>query len=92
MRQQLDSHASGELLADGSGNSSHSDADELAAWSDWKGTRISPKRIFGEGMMAAAAWQCAAACDAIASGRFTAANVSLVGFNQQAIGARFIRV
>jgi hypothetical protein len=39
--------------------------------------------------MAGAAWQCVAACEAVASGRFAAANVSLVGSNQQAIGARF---
>ena len=41
--------------------------------------------------MAAGAWQCVAACDAVASGRFAAATVSLVGSNQQAIGARFVR-
>ena len=52
---------------------------------------LSPKRILGEGLMAAAAWQCVAACDAVAGGRFAAANVSLVGSNQQAIGARFVR-
>jgi hypothetical protein len=41
--------------------------------------------------MAAAAWQCVAAGDAVAGGRFAAANVSLVGVNQHAIGARFVR-
>jgi hypothetical protein len=40
--------------------------------------------------MASAAWQCVLACDAVASRRFTAANVSLVGSNQHAIGARFV--
>ena len=39
--------------------------------------------------MAAAAWQCVAACDAVAGGKFAAATVSLVGSNQQAMGARF---
>jgi hypothetical protein len=78
-----------ELLCDGLGNSPRADAPELAAWRDWTGSRISPKRILGEGLMAAAAWQCVAACDAVAGGRFAAANVSLVGSNQQAIGARF---
>jgi hypothetical protein len=78
-----------ELLCDGIGNSPRTDAAELAAWRDWTGPRVSPKRILGEGFMAAAAWQCVAACDAVANGRFTAANVSLVGSNQQAIGARF---
>ena len=82
---------SGELLCDGIGDSPRADAPELAAWRDWTGPRVSPKRILGEGLMAAAAWQCVAACDAVAGGRFAAANVSLVGCNQQAIGARFVR-
>ena len=80
-----------ELLCDGTGSSTRADAPERAAWRDWTGPRLSPKRILGEGLMAAAAWQCVAACDAVARGRFAAANVSLVGSNQQAIGARFVR-
>jgi 3-oxoacyl-[acyl-carrier-protein] synthase II len=78
-----------ELLCDGTGNNSRTDAAEQAAWRDWTGPRVSPKRILGEGLMAAAAWQCVAACDAVANGRFAAASVSLVGSNQQAMGARF---
>jgi hypothetical protein len=39
--------------------------------------------------MAGAAWQCVLACDAVVTGKFAAADVSLVGSNQQAIGARF---
>jgi len=80
-----------ELLCDGIGSDQHTDAPELAAWEDWTGARVSPKRILGEGLMAAAAWQCVVACDMVARGRFAAANVSLVGSNQQAIGARFVR-
>lgn len=91
MRAQLGKSSAGELLCDGIGGSPRVDVPELAAWQDWAGPRLSPKRILGEGMMAAAAWQCVAACDAVAGGRFIAANVSLVGSNQQAIGARFIR-
>jgi len=91
MRRQLGAPTSGELLADGLGGSPRSDAAEAAAWSDWQGPRVSPKRLLGEGLMAAAAWQCVAACDALALGRAPAASVSLVGSNQQAIGARFIR-
>ena len=89
MRGQLGKNSVGELLCDGIGNSPRADAAEHAAWIDWGGARVSPKRILGEGMMAAAAWQCVAACDALAGKKFTAANVSLVGSNQQAIGARF---
>jgi len=91
MRSQLGGNSSTELLCDGIGSSPRADAAEQAAWHDWTGVRLSPKRILGEGLMAGAAWQCVAACEAVASGRFTAANVSLVGSNQQAIGARFVR-
>lgn len=91
MREQLHDHApdKNQLLCDGLGNNTRADAPEISAWRDWAGQRISPKRILGEGLMAAAAWQCVAACDAVANRRYTSANVSLVGFNQQAIGAKF---
>ena len=91
MRGQLGKNISGELLCDGIGTSPRADAAECSVWNDWTGRRVSPKRILGEGMMAAAAWQCVAACDALAEKKFTAASVSLVGSNQQAIGARFVR-
>jgi len=92
MRQQFGKKSPGELLCDGIGDSRRTDAAELAAWRDWAGPRVSPKKILGEGLMAAAAWQCVAACDAVAGGKFAAANASLVGSNQQAIGARFTAV
>jgi hypothetical protein len=91
MRAQLGDDGEDDLLCDGLANSPRVDAPERAAWSNWPGERLSPKRILGEGLMASAAWQCVAACDAVANGGFAAANVSLVGSNQQAIGARFVR-
>jgi hypothetical protein len=78
-----------ELLCDGLGDSPRADAPEEAAWRDWRGARLSPKRILGEGLMACAAWQCVAACAAVAEKKFPAALASLVGCNQQAIGVRF---
>ena len=90
MRGQLGKNSASELLCDGIGNSPRADAAERAAWKDWNSSRVSPKQILGEGLMAAAAWQCVAACDAVAEKKFAAANVSLVGSNQQAIGARFV--
>jgi len=93
MREELRAWAAPEkveLLCDGVGASPHTDAAEIEAWQDWTGPRLSPKCMLGEGLMAAAAWQCVAACDAVAAGRFSAASVSLVGSSQQAIGARFI--
>ena len=91
MRAQLPPPSPAELLCDGLGGSPRADAAELAAWRDWTGPRVSPKRILGEGLMAGGAWQCVAACQAIMNGECAAATVSLVGSNQQAIGARFVR-
>jgi hypothetical protein len=89
MRQQLPPCSPAEMLCSGLGNSPRTDAPEAAAWRDWTGPHLSPKRILGEGLMAAAAWQCVAACDYLARGQGRAANVSVVGSNQMALGARF---
>ncbi len=92
MRGQLPaSTETGALLCDGVQDVPRFDAGEATAWRDWTGLRLSPKTVLGEGLMAAAAWQCVAAVDAISEGRASAANVSVVGCNQQAIGARFVR-
>jgi hypothetical protein len=73
-----------ELLCDsGNGN---------PAWQDWDGPRLVAKHVLGEAFVAAAAWQCVAACDAVERGEYAAARVCIVGTNQQAIGARFVRV
>jgi hypothetical protein len=90
MRQQLPPGSASELLCDGLQGCRRLDAPELAVWQNWPGPRLSIKQVLGEGLMAASAWQCVAACDALARGVFEAATVSLVGCNQQAIGARFI--
>jgi 3-oxoacyl-(acyl-carrier-protein) synthase len=55
------------------------------------GHRIAPKQILGEAFVASAAWQCVAACDLLQRGEHPAANVAVMGPNQQAIGARFLR-
>jgi 3-oxoacyl-(acyl-carrier-protein) synthase len=65
------------------------DAPEVAAWQNWTGTRVSPKQILGEGLMAATAWQCILAVEALKKGRHPAASVSVLGCNQQAIGSHF---
>jgi hypothetical protein len=89
MRSQLAAASSAELLCDGLTGNPRVDAAEDDVWRDWAGSRLSVKRLLGEGLAAASAWQCVAACDALAQGRAPAAVVSLVGSNQQAIGARF---
>ena len=88
MREAFDPIAN-ELLCDGLGDSPRTDGPEIAAWQNWPGTRLSPKTILGEGLMAAAAWQCVAASAAAAEKKFVSAIASLVGCNQQAIGVRF---
>lgn len=79
------------VLCDGVQGVPRLDRDEEAAWRDWTGGRISPKAVLGEGYMAAAAWQCVLASAEIASGRCNSAIVNVVGCNQQAIAARFVR-
>jgi hypothetical protein len=91
MRRQIDEDAQVDLLVDGIGDSPRTDQAENDAWNGRSGPRLSPKRILGEGLIAAAAWQCVLACDAVARRQFPAASVSIVGSSQQAIGARFVR-
>jgi hypothetical protein len=79
------------LLCDGLQGSIKTDQVEQAAWDGWSGPRISPKRVLGEGLMASVGWQCAVALDLLSRGEYLAANVSVVGCNQQAIGALFRR-
>jgi hypothetical protein len=89
MSLELPTTASDALLCDSTQNLIKLDAAENAAWQNWQGSRLSVKNVMGEGLMAAAAWQCVAAVDALQTGQFSQTNVSVVGCNQQAIGARF---
>jgi len=88
---ELDSEAPRQLLCDGLQGVPRLDRDEAAAWKDWPGSRLSVKKVLGEGLMAASAWQCVAAVDALRQKLFSRATVSVVGCNQQAIAAQFIR-
>lgn len=78
-----------DLLCDSRQDVPLLDEPDMAAWAQWGGARRSPKRVLGEGLMAASAWQCALAADAVRRGEARQALVSVVGCNQQAIGARF---
>jgi 3-oxoacyl-(acyl-carrier-protein) synthase len=92
VRMELASlHAESEVLCDGLQAIVRADQDEQSAWSDWEKPRLSVKPIFGEGFMAAAAWQCVAAIDALRQQKFSAATVNIVGCNEQVIAARFVR-
>ena len=90
MRAALPASAPDELLCASGQRISRTDAAENRAWRDWTGRRLAPKTVLGEAFLASAAWQCVTACASLGRGRFPAANVSVVGANQQAVGARFL--
>jgi 3-oxoacyl-(acyl-carrier-protein) synthase len=90
MRAQLPASLPDHLLCDGL-QDLPSDAAEANAWVDWAGGRVSPKLVLGEGLAAGSAWQCVAAIDALEQGRYHGASVSVVGCNQQAIGAHWVK-
>lgn len=90
--EELPAFSPGQVLIDGLQDAARLDAAETAAWSRWDGPRFSPKLVLGDGMMAGVAWQCALAVDAVAGNAYRGATVSVVGCNQQAIGAHFVGV
>jgi hypothetical protein len=89
VRTFVDGIGSEALLCDSRQGLPRLDCEEEAAWANWKGSRLSPKITCGEAFMAAAAWQCVAAVDAIAQGTCRASVVNIVGTNEQAIAAEF---
>jgi 3-oxoacyl-(acyl-carrier-protein) synthase len=89
MRNALPPAGAAAILSDSIAGWPSRDRDELSAWSDWRGARISSKAVLGEGLMAGGAWQCVAALDHLRAGRHRTAFVSIAGSHQQAIGACF---
>jgi hypothetical protein len=89
MRHDLSHVSTGALLIDGTSGDRGISSEESTTWKDWAGSRLSPKRILGEGLMAGAAWQVVSAVDAINHRSATDALVSIAGFHQHAIGALF---
>jgi 3-oxoacyl-(acyl-carrier-protein) synthase len=90
MRAEMPAGKPEHLLCDGTQGVRSLDTAELEAWRDWPGARSSPKGVLGEGLAAASAWQCVAALDALRQGQHPEASVSVVGCNEQAIGAHFV--
>jgi len=90
MRAQLPAGSPDELLCLSGQPGLREAVAEEVAWRGWPGHRLAPKTVLGEAFAASAAWQCVAACAAVARGEFSSANASVVGANQQAIGARFL--
>lgn len=89
IRAEIPGSKSDQLLCDGLTGLPRLDADEAAAWADWTGPRISPKKILGESMAAGPAWQCIAGLDKASISQCHGLIVNAVGCNQQAIAATF---
>ncbi len=79
------------LLIDSRRGHARLDRAEAAAWRDWRGPVWSPQLHLGEGFAAHGAWQCVAACEAIAGGQFDRVITSGIGGTMQAAGALFCR-
>ncbi len=88
MRQQLPPARPNATLVDGLQNLPRYDDAETAAWHDWTSHRLSPKKILGEALVAATAWQTVLGVQAVRRENAPAL-ISVVGTNQQAIGAVF---
>lgn len=91
MRAQLPASSENLLLCDGLRDLRKLDEAERSAWTDWRGPRLSPKEVLGDGLAAGSAWQCLVGIDALVRQGRAGCVVSLVGPNQQAIGACFTR-
>lgn len=81
----------GTLLVDDLCGHASSDAPTVRAWSDWTGRRLSPGMILGQGLSAAGAWQCVAACQQLQTGSVSSAVVATTGFTQRA-GTLHLRI
>lgn len=90
MRGEFSLTSGDAVLVDGLQQVPPTDFAETQAWHGWLQPRISPKIILGEGLMAATGWQTVIAIEAVRRGAASAL-VSVVGTNQQAIGAAFGR-
>ena len=87
MKKELGEPGGETALYDSTSGERGISKEENRLWKDWKWPRIAPRRVLGEGLMAATAWQCVAAADHIAHGGCGEAFISCAGFHQHAIGA-----
>ncbi len=92
MKEALGPFDQRALLLDSTSGSKGIFQEEDHLWSSWPNRRVSPKQILGEGLMAGAAWECVLAADELKNSEAAEAIVSVAGFHQHAIGARFAKV
>jgi hypothetical protein len=92
MRAELPGAEPETLLVDSCCGVARIDRAEQLAWADWRHSRLSVKPVLGDGLAASSAWQTVAALDRLPQEDLHGAIVSVVGHNQQAIGAWFERM
>ena len=90
MRAQLPTGDAAEWLVVSARGLPRRDAAEREAWRSWPGPTLAPQAVLGAAFNAGAAWQAVLAGDAVRRGSAPAAVVSVVGTDQQAVGARFV--
>lgn len=90
-RAELPTPPPNSILCLGTQGAPKLDREEAEVWQNWTGPSVAPKQVLGEAFMASAAWQCVIACELVRQCRYAAANVSVVGSNQQAVAAQFCR-
>ena len=89
MRAELPPGSADDLLMEGTQLIPNLDAAENRVWQNWPGRRIGIKRVLGEGLTAASAWQCVAGIKLLQAQGSGSLLVSVAGCNQQVIGAHF---
>jgi len=88
-REELIASGEADLLCDSAIGYPRHDAAEATCWKEWPHARLSPRKVLGEGLAASSGWQATLAIDWLLHKPHESAYVSVVGANQQAIGARF---
>jgi hypothetical protein len=89
MRAELPEGSGEDILCESTQGLPTLDAPENRIWQNWPARRIAPKRILGEGLTAATAWQCVAGIQQLAEQQTGNCLISVAGSNQQVIGAWF---
>ena len=89
MRAELPPGSGADLLVEGTQGIPVLDAPENRVWQNWPGRRLGVKRTLGEGLTAAAAWQCVTGIKMLQEQGGGSLLVSVAGCNQQVIGAHF---
>ena len=89
VRQALPAGNAESLLCDGQQDAARLDAADIMAWKGWPGHRLSPKKVFGEGLTAGSGWLCLAALRWLMDAPSGHAYAAVTGLTHQAAAVHF---